>query len=195
MTGFRLTVLAAAMLAATAAQAQPHREHERDRYRTPHWVYDDRFHHNHYYPAIGYSVAALPGGHLTIGFRGSRFFFHGGVWYQAGGPGYVIVRPPLGVVVPLLPPSYTMVWVAGVPYYYANDIYYAQAPGGYVVAQPPMGAAPVQEPPPAPPAQPAQPPAAPGTWHYCESARAYYPYVTECREGWRAVPATPPQPR
>jgi hypothetical protein len=36
------------------------------------------------------------------------------------------------------------------------------------------------------------PPPAP-TWYYCESARAYYPYVASCLEGWRQVPATPNQ--
>jgi hypothetical protein len=40
------------------AQAQ-----ERHRYeRNSHWVYDTRFHHNHYYPAAGYAVTVLPGG-------------------------------------------------------------------------------------------------------------------------------------
>lgn len=29
-------------------------------------------------------------------------------------------------------------------------------------------------------------------WHYCDAAQMYYPYVTTCSSGWRAVPATPP---
>lgn len=28
-------------------------------------------------------------------------------------------------------------------------------------------------------------------WYYCESSRTYYPYVSVCPEGWRAVPAQP----
>ncbi len=28
-------------------------------------------------------------------------------------------------------------------------------------------------------------------WYYCDSAQAYYPYVQQCYEGWRAVPALP----
>jgi hypothetical protein len=42
--------------------------------------------------------------------------------------------------------------------------------------------------------------AAPGApagsyWYYCASARAYYPYVPACPEGWmRVVPQTPPGP-
>jgi hypothetical protein len=39
---------------------------------------------------------------------------------------------------------------------------------------------------------PAEPPAP--MWYYCESAGAYYPYVSTCAEGWRSVPANPPAP-
>jgi hypothetical protein len=193
-------------LAASFAQAQPRgerreherREHERERFHTPHWVFDTRFHHNHYYPEVGYALTVLPAGNVAITFRGGRYFFHSGVWYQPVPSGYVVVHPPRGVIVPVLPPAYTTVVIAGVPYYYANDVYYVQGPGGYVVAEPPAAAAaPVpQAPPPpgpmAPQASPA-PQAGAGVWYYCESAKGYYPYVAECREGWRQVPATPPR--
>ena len=177
------TALFAVLLAISAlAQAQPRHE----RYHTPHWVYDDRFHHNHYYPAVGYSLAVLPPGNVVVNFRTGRYFFHSGVWYQAAGPQFVVVRPPLGVVIPVLPPAYTTVWVSNTPYYYANDVYYVQAPGGYAVAQPPDET-------PAPAAPVAQAPApTPGNWYYCESSKTYYPYVQQCAEGWRTVPATPP---
>ena len=32
-------------------------------------------------------------------------------------------------------------------------------------------------------------------WYFCESADAYYPYVENCAEGWREVPASPPETR
>ncbi len=32
------------------------------------------------------------------------------------------------------------------------------------------------------------------SWFYCDSAKAYYPYVKQCPEPWREVPATPPGP-
>lgn len=41
----------------------------------------------------------------------------------------------------------------------------------------------------APIVAPARPPGA--MWYFCESAGAYYPYVSYCAEGWRAVPANP----
>jgi hypothetical protein len=106
----------------------------------------------------------------------------------------VVVGAPVGAVIPGLPVGYTTVWVGGVPYYYANNAYYVTAPGGYAVAAPPtVAAAPAETAPPPPaPAAPAASPAA-GTWYYCESSRTYYPYVQECKEGWRQVPATPPR--
>ncbi len=173
------------------------REIQRERFHTEHWVFDHRFNHNHYYPQFGYSVPVLPGGHVALTFRGNPFFFHSGVWYRRGGAGFVVVRPPFGIIVPILPPAYSTVVVGGAPYYYANDVYYVQAPGGYAVAEPPPG---MDEAATAPEASPPQAaagaaPSASATWYYCESSKTYYPYVSECKEGWRAVPATPPQGR
>ena len=175
------------------------RETRHETFRTPHWKFDDRFHHNHYYPQRGYAVRALPPGRVVVRFRNEPFFFHAGVWYRQTGPSFVVVRPPIGIVVPVLPPAYSSVVVAGVPYYYANEVYYVQQPDGYAVTEAPEGMV-EQSAPGAPPApQGAAPGAAPqssaGNWYYCDSAKAYYPYVSECKEGWRTVPATPPQAR
>jgi hypothetical protein len=199
--------LAAAPFIAIPVHAQDRREfREQDRYRSPHWVYDNRYRHAHYYPALGYAVPILPEGNIAVTFGGGRLFFHGGVWFRAAGASYVVVRPPFGVVVPVLPPDYTAVYSGGRPYYYANEIYYSPVPGGagYAVVAPPPGAEPtmVQQPVPPPESSP-QPGQAPssasqpsaGVWYYCESAKAYYPYVADCREGWRQVPASPPPGR
>src|SRR5258708_9078919 len=179
---FAAVVAVAPLFSAPAdAQGRERREHERResgraRSHTRDWVFDDRFHHNHCYPTVGYSVPVLPVGHIAVTFRGGgRFFFHSGVWYQPGGPGFVVVRPPVGVVIPILPPAYTTVWVTGAPYYYANDVYYAPAPGGYMVAEPPMDAPMTQAPSP-------QSAPAPATSHFRESAQAYYPYVPHCKD-------------
>jgi hypothetical protein len=43
--------------------------------------------------------------------------------------------------------------------------------------------------------QPYPPPAAPPPaqfWYFCTSANGYYPYVPSCPDGWKTVPATPP---
>jgi hypothetical protein len=183
---FVLLLLAAC---AGAAQAQERRavvrEHERERFHTDHWVLDNRFNHNHYYPAVGYRVPALPVGHVSVTFRGEPFWFNAGVWFHRVGPSFVVVRPPFGIIVPVLPPAYSTVYFGSVPYYYANDAYYVQQPGGYeVVAPPPPGGAPTAE---------APPPPAAGNWYYCESSKTYYPYVGSCPEGWKTVAATPPR--
>jgi len=183
-------LIAALLIAGPALAQRP----DHDRYHTPHWVLDSRYHHNHYYPAPGYAVPALPVGYLAVNHGGARFFLHAGVWFQAAGPGFVVVRPPVGVVVPVLPPAYTSVWIGGMPYFYANDVYYAAAPGGYMVAEPSTAPGPVVQAPPPPQAAPAPGGAPSATWYFCESSKAYYPYVAECREGWRAVPAAPPPP-
>jgi hypothetical protein len=126
-------------VASTAVLAE--REHEGHRYQSDHWELDMRHDHNHYYPASGYIVPTLPPGHLALTFGGRQFFFRSGVWFQAQGAQYVVVRPPIGIRLGLLPPSYSTIWIGGAPYYYANGIYYSAVPNTteYVVVNPPPG--------------------------------------------------------
>ena len=193
--------LIAALVATTAFSSAAFAQHREGRegprghpapYRTPHVVFDNRFHHDHYYPRVGYAVRVLPADRIALSFHGGRFFFHAGVWYAPGPAGFIVARPPVGIVVPVLPPAYTTVYVAGAPYYYANDVYYVQQPGGYAVAQAPADAQIAQTPPPAAAPAPAPAPAS-STWYYCESSKSFYPYVSQCAEGWKQVPATPPR--
>lgn len=200
-----MTVVVVAPAVAAPAQAQDRRavrENDRDRarFQTQHWRWDNRYNHNHYYPAVGYTVQVLPSGHIAVNHRGSRYFLQSGVWFHLNGGRYMVVRPPLGLIAPVLPTGYTTVSVAGVPYYYANDVYYASAPNGYTVVAPPEDAYWQSQAPQQPQhsagapegnvGNPAQP--APGAWYYCDSAKAYYPYIAACNEGWRTVPAAPP---
>jgi hypothetical protein len=85
------------------------------------------------------------------------------------------------------------VWVGG-PVYYP----YA-APVPYYYYPPPVVVAPAAPPAPVTYVEQGQntqdasaPGNAPGTWYYCDAAKAYYPYVKRCTAGWREVPATPP---
>lgn len=72
-------------------------------------------------------------------------------------------------------------WLAGgLWYFYPSPVY--PYPDPYVPPPVPLVA-------PAPEAPP--PPPTPTAWYYCESAHAYYPYVSACPEGWRSVPAQP----
>jgi hypothetical protein len=175
----------------SVAHAQARHDVARERFSTPHWRYDNRFHHDHYYPQIGYSVRGLPTSRVAVTFRGAPFFFQAGVWYRPSGATFVVVRPPIGIIVPVLPPSYATVWVGTAPYYYADDVFYEQTAGGYEVVAPPAGYVEQGDAPPAQAAAPA-PQSAGAVWYYCESSKTYYPYVSECKEGWKEVPATPP---
>jgi uncharacterized protein DUF6515 len=119
-----------------------HEFHERE-------YLDARYHHDHYYPPVGFAFGALPGGYVLVRHQGVSFYFAGGVWYSAAAPGrFVVVAPPVGVLVPVLPPFYATVWVRGIPYYYANSVYYVQSPQGYVVVNPPAPGVRVAEVPP-----------------------------------------------
>jgi hypothetical protein len=157
----RATMVLAAILGGmffmcTSALADERRVHDSHGSYGGHVQLDQRYHHDHYYPARGYAVPVLPRGALGIGYGGGQFFFHGGVWFRPYGGRFVVSVPPFGIVVPLLPPAYATLWIGGAPYYYANGVYYAAAPGqGYVVVEPPLGAESAQPvTTPAPPALP-----------------------------------------
>jgi len=65
------------------------------------------------------------------------------------------------------------------PYYYPYPYYAYPAPYPYAPAlEAPLVSGNVPPP--------------PQNWYYCDAANGYYPYVTACPGGWRAVPATPP---
>ncbi len=67
-------------------------------------------------------------------------------------------------------------------YYPVPQYYYPDIPPSVVIAAPPVVTAPAATP-------------AAANWYYCPSVKGYYPYVRECPEGWRVVPATPPAPK
>lgn len=129
-----------------------HDRHDFQPYHARYWTLDTRFNHNHYYPALGYSVRVLPPGYMDINIGSGHLFFSAGVWFRPEGLGYVVAPPPYGARLPILPPDYATIWVGDTPYFYANGIYYVSAPrGGYVVAAPPPEAQVVMPPPSLPP--------------------------------------------
>jgi hypothetical protein len=117
-------------------------------YRDPRFL-DSRYHHDHYYPPIGFAFGAVPSGHEQVYDPDGDLYFARGVWYREEQPErYVVVSPEIGTTVAALPPYYTTVSVQGVPYYYANHVYYLQAPDGYLVVlvDPPSANAAVEKP-------------------------------------------------
>lgn len=84
--------------------------------------------------------------------------------------------------------------VSGAYYPYAAPVYpYPDpyVPPTVVVTQPQQ---PVVVEAPAQPATTMVPPQSTNVWYFCESSKSYYPYVSQCPEGWKQVPATPPTP-
>jgi hypothetical protein len=92
------------------------------------YVLDNRFDHGRYYPQPGLRVQVRPPGGYALQYRGSPYYYNGGIWYRPWGPRYEVVRPPFGIGVSILPPFYTTVWFSGVPYYYADGTYYLWEP-------------------------------------------------------------------
>jgi len=71
--------------------------------------------------------------HIIIGSR--PYWVYGGVYYEVGEGGYVVVGAP---VVRVLPRHYHVVVIHGVVYYVADDVYYRPGPDGYVVVEKPV---------------------------------------------------------
>ncbi len=137
-----LSLLALACVSGAAcAQYRPDEHHRQAMFaHSEPFRLDERYHHDHYYPARGYAITSLPNGSMNIGFHGNRFFFHAGVWYRPMGERFVVIDPPFGIQVPILPPGFVALWVGGAPFYYANGAYYQPVPGqGYTVVAPPVG--------------------------------------------------------
>jgi hypothetical protein len=79
-------------------------------------------------------------------------------------------------------------WWGPHPYWWGYRPYYVYSPPpAVVVEQPPVY---IQQGAPAPPPPP--PPPAESYWHYCVSAKAYYPNVGTCPEPWVKVPPRAP---
>jgi hypothetical protein len=58
------------------------------------------------FPLYGASYGALPVGAVGVGvYGGSRYWYHGGLWYRPWGPRWVVVAPPVGVAVPVYYPA------------------------------------------------------------------------------------------
>ena len=91
-----------------------------------------------YHP--GMRIDHLPDGYRHFGLRGHDYWFYGGVFYDGGPSGYMVVAPPLDATIPDLPPGVETVQDAsGNVYYYAGGAFYIQTSDGYEVVAPPMG--------------------------------------------------------
>ena len=72
--------------------------------------------------------------HIIIG--GRPYWVYGGVYYEMGDDGYVVVGAP---VIRVLPRYYHVVVIGGVVYYVSDDVYYRPTvDGGYTVVERPV---------------------------------------------------------
>ncbi len=104
------------------------------------WKRDHHQSYPHYarYP-YGNVSASLPKGFVEIGFSGSKYFYHTGIFYTQGHHReYVVIPPPQGVMVSAIPDGWNQVVIDGVVYYAYSGVYYSRVPQGYQVVQPPV---------------------------------------------------------
>lgn len=139
----------AALLSVAIATADDDRGRGRDRSHAVRY-FDERHHHDRYYPPRGVVFARPPRGNIIVNYRDRRYFYGGGIWYAPRGPRFVVIAPPIGAFVSVLPDFYTTVWFGGLPYFYANQTYYVwrERRGAYEVVEPPRDAEAASESPP-----------------------------------------------
>ena len=88
----------------------------------------------------GTRIDRLPDGYRRIGVRGHPYFYFGGIFYDNGPSGYVMIAPPLDAEIPDLPPGTETVVLGDTYYYYAGGAFYVQQPdGSYAVVAAPIG--------------------------------------------------------
>src|SRR4030088_1536614 len=140
MSGFLFAVPCVACLHPAHVYAQGDQERRAEEQTEPYRKHRDIRHgHDHVYPDRGAIVRDLPRGSSIVNYAGLSYRFHDGVWFEPGGPAFMVVEPPIGVMVPTLPSFATPVTHGGEAYLYANGIFYQPRPelGGYEVVNDP----------------------------------------------------------
>jgi hypothetical protein len=127
---------------------------------------------------------AQAAGHSGVRVHGGGHWSGGGHW-RGGGWGGRYWYPRVGFYVgaPLLWSS----WYWGSPYFY--DYYYPRAVVYDRVIERDRYPEGVMEPSTEVQRGPGAPSQEPAYRNYCDSAKAYYPKVTSCPEGWKFIPA------
>ena len=88
----------------------------------------------------GMRVDRLPDGYRRFRIHDHDFFYYGGVYYDGGASGYVVVDPPLDADIPELPPGAETLQVGNSIYYYVDGAFYVQqSDSSYVIVAAPIG--------------------------------------------------------
>lgn len=100
--------------------------------RSPNWSYANM-------PRRGAVVTNYPGRAEVIRYRGTPYYYHGGVFYKAYQRKYVVVRPPIGLRIQVIPPGYRIINAGGNRYYYYYGTYYVSRGRYYETVNAPIG--------------------------------------------------------
>ncbi len=73
---------------------------------------------------VGMSINVLPRGYSTFYVGGSPYSYYGGVYYQPGSTGYVVISAPIGAIVYSLPTGYTTEPIGGITFYHVANVTY-----------------------------------------------------------------------
>jgi hypothetical protein len=106
-----------------------YREH-RDYYSHAPWDYRHR-------PHYGSVHRHLPSDTFRFFLGGIPFFYIGGVYFQSGPGGYVVVTPPIGARIQVLPEGCSYFYFHGRRCYSCDDVFYEELDNAYVVIERP----------------------------------------------------------
>jgi hypothetical protein len=141
---------------------------------------------------LGLAIDSQAAGHTWSGAHGGGHWSGGGGGHWGGGHwgGSRWYGPRIGFYLgaPLLWPGYWGYYPYD--YYYPRTVVVERYPASYPDGGYPDGAmAPMDDGTDVAPYSPGAPTQGPTYMNYCDSARAYYPKVTSCPEGWKFVPS------
>jgi hypothetical protein len=141
---------------------------------------------------LGLAIDSQAAGHTWSGAHGGGGHWSGGGHWGGGGGHWGGGRwygPRFGLYVgaPLLWPGYWGYYPYD--YYYPRTVVVDRIVEPYPASYPDGAMAPMDDAPAVAPYGPGAPSQAPTYMNYCDSARAYYPKVTSCPEGWKFVPS------
>ncbi len=75
-------------------------------------------------PAAGVYVSAPPAGYRIVKVGTTRYYYHGGTFYQRSGSRYLVVGAPVSARVTTLPRAAKVVVVGGKPYWRYRGAHY-----------------------------------------------------------------------
>lgn len=86
-----------------------------------------------------HSMAALPVGHFVITHKGTKHFYHNGLFYRQHNNAFHVFAPPIGIRIRTLPSGHYRFVHQAVPHFYYHGVFYQQRDNEYEVVEPQVG--------------------------------------------------------